>query len=258
MIVPALQMFFGAVLKLTGRAVKDTAAGRQVIKAGAWGDSVLTGFAKLPAALHSAKGIESILFNALGDQTLGDGVAASTSLLVTAFDLDFMRPVAFYSLPSCPVCKSRRVGVAKLATASLPDDGRLPRVPSCRECQGAVVEQPQQYPDAAGSAGNIALGITGIVNGQLLYKPNWVYDTHDYRLREVVRASAAAPTYLPAAKVSPVLAGSCRAMRCIDGGVAANNPSMVAMAFAGALGKQAGDIALLSLGTGTCNILLLF
>ena len=40
------------------------------------------------SALYSAKPLETILDDALGDATLEDGVTDSTSLLVTSFDLD--------------------------------------------------------------------------------------------------------------------------------------------------------------------------
>jgi predicted acylesterase/phospholipase RssA len=62
-------------------------------------------------------------------------------------------------------------------------------------------------------------------------------------VREVARATSAAPTYFPIAKIGDE--------RLIDGGMAANNPSVVALAEAYSLfhGRR---INLVSLGTGEC------
>ena len=50
---------------------------------------------------------------------------------------------------------------------------------------------------------------------------------HDFALRDVVLATASAPTYFePVAVVS----GDCEVGACVDGGVFANNPAMCAYA----------------------------
>jgi patatin-like phospholipase/acyl hydrolase len=67
----------------------------------------------------------------------------------------------------------------------------------------------------------------------------------DYRefVRDVALATASAPTYFPATITD---AG----VRLVDGGVWANNPSMVALAEAlGYMGRQQQDVAILSIGT---------
>ena len=72
---------------------------------------------------------------------------------------------------------------------------------------------------------------------------------HDFALRDVVLATASAPTYFePVAVVSDD--GEVGA--CVDGGVFANNPAMCAYAEAvRAFGLGAKDMAMLSIGTGT-------
>ena len=87
----------------------------------------------------------------------------------------------------------------------------------------------------------------------VMHKSDFVYsESKSILLREVVRASAAAPTFLPAAVVS-VCNNDTHAVEqltCIDGGVAANNPSQQALTFALSVGCTVDDVALLSLGTG--------
>jgi patatin-like phospholipase/acyl hydrolase len=70
----------------------------------------------------------------------------------------------------------------------------------------------------------------------------------DYLLRDVARATSAAPTYFQPANIV-ALDRSVRPL--VDGGVFANNPSLCAYAELSAeQAKSIGDIALLSLGTG--------
>ena len=67
--------------------------------------------------------------------------------------------------------------------------------------------------------------------------------TFDLPLASVVRASTAAPTYFPPAED-----------HLIDGGVWANNPSMIGLDEAiSNCGKQLAEIEILSLGTGTTS-----
>jgi hypothetical protein len=76
----------------------------------------------------------------------------------------------------------------------------------------------------------------------------------DYLMRDVARATSAAPTVFPP-KVLPAAGGSEHIF--IDGGVFANNPAMVgyaeAMALAGWRGIRVKTIHLVSVGTGIPN-----
>jgi patatin-like phospholipase/acyl hydrolase len=74
---------------------------------------------------------------------------------------------------------------------------------------------------------------------------------YDIKLKDVCRATSAAPTYLPSYELN--YAGKKRI--CIDGGVYVNNPVMVAISDIirnkyGVEGIQLSDITVLSLGTG--------
>ncbi|KAK9815696.1 hypothetical protein WJX72_008224 [[Myrmecia] bisecta] len=90
---------------------------------------------------------------------------------------------------------------------------------------------------------------------------------HNFRLWEAIRASAAAPTFLPAMRVTPfrmTAAGSqpLDVHQMVDGGLVANNPTRPATVFASILHGTAGaagsrsnnldlqDLAVLSLGCG--------
>lgn len=68
----------------------------------------------------------------------------------------------------------------------------------------------------------------------------------DYLLRDVCRASSAAPTYFPPARVAS-LAGDVAV--AVDGGVYANNPAACALAEA-VESVPVGEIVMVSLGTG--------
>lgn len=71
----------------------------------------------------------------------------------------------------------------------------------------------------------------------------------DFRLREIARATSAAPTYFPPAMITNNK-GETYAM--VDGGVFANNPAMCALASARRLyGDRAARFLLVSLGTGS-------
>lgn len=71
----------------------------------------------------------------------------------------------------------------------------------------------------------------------------------DYLLRDVARATSAAPTYFEAANIV-ALDGSVRPL--IDGGLFANNPALCGYAELSARGQETPlrEVALLSLGTG--------
>jgi uncharacterized protein len=69
----------------------------------------------------------------------------------------------------------------------------------------------------------------------------------DFRIRDVVRAATAAPTYFEPALIYN-RAGT--AFTCIDGAVFANNPSMCALASVRKLWPDANAVVLVSVGTG--------
>lgn len=70
----------------------------------------------------------------------------------------------------------------------------------------------------------------------------------NFRLRDVARATSAAPTYFEPALIRPV--GRSKAHALVDGGVFANNPVMCAYASARVIYPRATDILLVSIGTG--------
>ena len=71
----------------------------------------------------------------------------------------------------------------------------------------------------------------------------------DFPMKAVARATSAAPTYFPPAKVDT--AGPAGYYALIDGGVFANNPAVCAYAEARILNRGRNDFLLLSLGTGS-------
>ena len=75
----------------------------------------------------------------------------------------------------------------------------------------------------------------------------WDKNLYDAPLRDVCRATSAAPTYLPAYKLK--YSGKDRVL--VDGGIYVNNPAMSAIADAVKCGVSLSDIEVLSLGTGT-------
>ena len=76
----------------------------------------------------------------------------------------------------------------------------------------------------------------------------------DYMVRDVARATSAAPTYFPAAAIRDI---SGRRHTFVDGGVAANNPTMHAYQEAKELfGTSSLDVV--SIGTGSDNLLSLY
>ena len=73
-------------------------------------------------------------------------------------------------------------------------------------------------------------------------------DQRNHFLRDLARATSAAPTYFEPAAVPTV--GGNRYRYLVDGGVFANNPAICAYAEAISAGKSRDDILLVSLGTG--------
>ncbi len=94
-------------------------------------------------------------------------------------------------------------------------------------------------------------------NEVLMFKSRKAADArYDATLREVCRATSAAPTYLPSFKMAyPDWTGTVKDRVCIDGGIYVNNPTMAAVAEVvkhGHRGERVAleDIRCLSLGTG--------
>lgn len=274
--------------------------------------------------LYGADGLDSVLRSALGWFTLQTGIADGTSLLIPAYDLNFRRPLAFYSVApgAGPLVDPRKrlAGVAKLAVtheqvktagdsaagqpsgvlssiitagAGLPDDtsdnmsaeldGKgpfsnshvTPRAhPPQPRGTGAGVEpgrrsakpaesfnlewatslNPCREPPGPSRSHSMTLANMEHREAQPLQRRvSWVYSRGaDFLLREVVRASCSAPTFLPAATINVLHpdGGPGKELLCIDGGVAANNPSMIALTFCKTIGHDPSNTAILSLGTG--------
>ena len=73
------------------------------------------------------------------------------------------------------------------------------------------------------------------------------WDSHGIRMSEAARASSAAPMYFPPAEITEDKSG--RKHVLIDGGVAANNPALIAYSEARKLYPEAGKFHILSLST---------
>lgn len=71
----------------------------------------------------------------------------------------------------------------------------------------------------------------------------------DYYMKDVARATSAAPTYFPPAKISST--NSDQTLYCVDGGTFANDPAMCAYAEAKNMHPEMESIILVSLGTGS-------
>ena len=69
----------------------------------------------------------------------------------------------------------------------------------------------------------------------------------DFRLKDVVRAATAAPTYFEPAQIT---SRSGTPYTCIDGAVFANNPSMCVLASVRKLWPEVAGVVLVSVGTG--------
>jgi len=71
---------------------------------------------------------------------------------------------------------------------------------------------------------------------------------YDFPMRQVARATSAAPTYFPPEKIET--ADPLQYYALIDGGVIANNPSMCAYAEAIKMGRAGDGVLVVSIGTG--------
>jgi uncharacterized protein len=70
----------------------------------------------------------------------------------------------------------------------------------------------------------------------------------DFAMRDVVRATTAAPTFFQPTQIQPADASSTFGL--IDGGIDAGNPAMCAYAEAIKMGQAGGGVLMVSLGTG--------
>jgi patatin-like phospholipase/acyl hydrolase len=70
----------------------------------------------------------------------------------------------------------------------------------------------------------------------------------DFPMRQVARATSAAPTYFPPEKITT--ADPLQYYALIDGGIIANNPSMCAYAEAIKMGRAGDGVLIASIGTG--------
>ncbi|MBV9329244.1 MAG: patatin-like phospholipase family protein [Chloroflexi bacterium] len=71
---------------------------------------------------------------------------------------------------------------------------------------------------------------------------------YDFPMRQVARATSAAPTYFPPEKIGT--ADPLQYYALIDGGVIANNPAMCAYAEAIKMGRTGDGVLMVSIGTG--------
>ncbi|HUX49870.1 MAG TPA: patatin-like phospholipase family protein [Spirochaetia bacterium] len=81
-----------------------------------------------------------------------------------------------------------------------------------------------------------------------LNRRDWVDDA-DYYMRDVARASAAAPTYFPPAHIGPI-GDAEKKFSLIDGAMFANNPSGLAYVESTKIYPEESEFLILSLGTG--------
>ncbi|MFM2394466.1 MAG: hypothetical protein RLZZ546_2448 [Bacteroidota bacterium] len=93
----------------------------------------------------------------------------------------------------------------------------------------------------------------------ILFKQHYALtlDTHNFYLKDVVRATSAAPTYFAPAKIKSL---SNEEYSLVDGGVYANNPTMCALIEVNKIFKKENgddfgikDIKIMSIGTGDHN-----
>jgi len=78
-------------------------------------------------------------------------------------------------------------------------------------------------------------------------------DPEDYAAKDAVRASTAAPTFFPPARVQAQCDGTPIERTLVDGGVFANDPVFSAFVEARKHGFPAADIHIFSLGTGVAT-----
>jgi patatin-like phospholipase/acyl hydrolase len=83
-----------------------------------------------------------------------------------------------------------------------------------------------------------------------VFMTNTADDPEDYAVWEAARATSAAPTFFPPARVRPLRDGRPIERTLVDGGVFANDPVFSAFVEARKNGFAADDIHVLSLGTG--------
>ncbi len=80
---------------------------------------------------------------------------------------------------------------------------------------------------------------------------NTLKNVENFYMKDVARATSAAPTFFKPAKISPLSDG--RKFSLVDGGVFANNPALCALIEAKKIYPNAEKYVIVSLGTGSVN-----
>ncbi|KAK9819632.1 hypothetical protein WJX72_000546 [[Myrmecia] bisecta] len=189
----------------------------------------------LAAPKYGSTGIDKTLHEAFGtDNKLSDGVLAGTSLVIPAFDLASDRPLLFYyNSPDPKDPKDEEDWGYGALHRSLSEEEHT--ILEEEEAHHASLQSPEGEKGKKHSSELVRIG------------------RHDFKVWEVVRASTAAPTYFPIAAVHNIDSrGQNRVVPCADGGLVANNPSMVAVSFACSKWEHLplSEVAVLSIGTG--------
>ena len=96
----------------------------------------------------------------------------------------------------------------------------------------------------------VTLTAYDIEERRAVFMTNTERDPEDYAVWEAARATSAAPTFFPPARVQPRREGAPITRTLVDGGVFANDPVFSAFVEARKNGFAADDIHILSLGTG--------
>lgn len=167
----------------------------------------------------SNKGVTETLADVFGEIKMSE---LAIPLVVPSFELSHSRPVDFWSNPGA--AGEKRCGYSWVKVRS------------------GTAEKGKQYLPYALHA----------EKGGLEWEPDKVPEYgHDYLAWQVCRASAAAPTFFPAAPVS-CLTKDDRGM-FIDGGMIANNPTINALSFMLTQGlvSDIREVAVVSIGTGS-------
>jgi len=90
-----------------------------------------------------------------------------------------------------------------------------------------------------------------LIPDMVFFKTNYAQldEERDFFMRDIARATAAAPTYFEPAQITSITKKS--SYKLIDGGIAVNNPTISAYVHAVKLFGQDNDFLIVSLGTGT-------
>lgn len=186
---------------------------------------------------YRAKGLTATLTEMFGDLKLSD---CKTSVVIPTFELETSRPYAFWvNADKQSGIRDRGTEAVKTGYSFVKVRAEIVSVQSTPQSQRRGVLEMYQKKDES---------------GREVYDPDMVYEpNHDFKLMEVVRASASAPTFFPAATVhheSEV--GGPKDKLYVDGGMIANNPTIEGITFiSGEMRVPVQRIAVLSIGTGS-------